>query len=84
MSNKIDLPHGAWLETEKKIVNIPLGAITISLQYEEFLEFAAQMDDISVYFQSNADLESYLCENCGNVTSVISFVPPGGEGDEYN
>jgi hypothetical protein len=82
--SRTDLPHGAWLDSEKKTVHIPLGAITITLEYEEFLEFVSNLDDIVLYFQNNAELESFMCQNCGSVSSMINFVPPGEEGDEYN
>ena len=81
---KVDLPHDAWLDIETRIIHVPLGHITLTLEYEEFLEFASQIEDIALYFQSNADIESYMCQNCGGVSSKISFVPPGEEGDEYN
>ena len=42
------LPHGAYVDTEKQTINLPLGSITISFTFEEWVGFIETIDDINV------------------------------------
>ncbi len=73
------LPHGAYVDTEKQTINLPLGSITISFTFEEWAGFIETVDDINVVLQANLDASIYQCPSCGTVAAVYEYEEPEDE-----
>jgi hypothetical protein len=76
------LPHGAYVDSEKQTINLPIGAITISFTFEEWALFIETIDDVNVVFQANLDASLYQCPSCGTVSAVYDYSEP--EDEEVN
>ncbi len=73
------LPHGAYVDTEKQTINLPLGSITIRFTFEELAGFIETVDDINVVLQANLDASIYQCPSCGTVAAVYEYEEPEDE-----
>ena len=84
---KSELPHGAWIDSDKEKVIIPIGhpdGAALTLSFDQLLDFADRFNDILIIFQSNTEVTDEYCTTCGAVNSKMEYVEPGGAGDEYN
>ena len=79
---KTPLPHGAEIDSEKRIIAINLGSVHLKFSFDEWDDFIEMIADIDTIFQSNLKVDSYACPSCGSETNSYEYNEPTEE--EYN
>tara|TARA_R110002060_G_scaffold58077_1_gene68220 strand:+ start:447 stop:617 length:171 start_codon:yes stop_codon:yes gene_type:complete len=50
---------------------VPIGDITLNMDYDSFIDFSTQMQEIAISFAAAMEVQAYVCETCGNVNEVL-------------
>lgn len=77
-----ELPHGAFVDSDRKTISLPMGSIVINFTFEEWLEFVEIIDDINLVFKTNLDASIYQCPSCGTAAALYEYSEP--ENEEIN
>ena len=80
---RVELPHGASLDTENNLLKIPLGPNLVSLPVIQLPDLIELLDDIQTVLDMQSKMSSHECPTCGSVVDSIEYVSPD-EGDGYN
>lgn len=72
----IQLPHGAWLLKQEKIVCIPVRSTILSFALEEISQFADIIDDICTVIESNTNFDVHTCPTCGSEVEDTNYDEP--------
>ena len=68
---KVKLAHGAIAHLLSRKVSVPIGDITLNMDYDNFIDFSNQMQEIAISFAAAMDIQSYACDTCGNINEVL-------------
>ena len=68
---EVKLAHGAVAHLLSRKVSVPIGDITLNMDYASFIDFSTQMQEIAISFAASMDIQAYVCETCGNVNEVL-------------
>tara|TARA_Y100000389_G_C17343170_1_gene454458 strand:+ start:54 stop:296 length:243 start_codon:yes stop_codon:yes gene_type:complete len=68
---EVKLAHGAVAHLLSRKVSVPIGDITLNMDYDSFIDFSTQMQEIAISFAAAMEVQAYACEACGAVNEVL-------------
>lgn len=68
---KIELAHHAVANLATGKISVPIGDVTLNMDYDSFLRFVTEMQEVALSFSASMEIQSYACETCGSINDVI-------------
>jgi len=68
---KIQLAHNAVANLVTGKISVSIGDVTLDMDYDNFLRFATEMQEVALSFSASMDIQSYACETCGSINDVV-------------
>jgi hypothetical protein len=70
-----ELPSSV-IDGENKLISIPMGPITLHLNFDEWEPFVEMIMDIHSVFHNSTITNHHQCEVCGHVDKIVDYVEP--------
>ena len=68
---KTQLAHNAVANLVTGKISVSIGDVTLDMDYDNFLRFATEMQEVALSFSASMDIQSYACETCGSINDVV-------------
>jgi hypothetical protein len=72
----VELTHGATIDIDTGLINLPIGNVILNFSLEEWTVFADIVDDVNTIIQVNTLENVMKCSTCNTVTSYIHYEEP--------
>lgn len=72
----VELAHGATIDIDTGLVNLPIGNVILNFSLEEWLVFADVIDEINTVIQVNTLENVMKCSTCNTITSYVHYEEP--------
>ena len=70
-----ELPNSV-IDGENKLISIPMGPITLHLNFDEWEPFVEMIMDIHSVFHNSTITNHHQCEVCGHVDKIVDYIEP--------
>jgi hypothetical protein len=70
-----ELPN-SFIDGENKLISIPMGPITLHLNFDEWEPFVEMIMDIHSVFHNSTITNHHQCEVCGHVDKIVDYIEP--------
>tara|TARA_B100000700_G_C15052272_1_gene860912 strand:+ start:2166 stop:2414 length:249 start_codon:yes stop_codon:yes gene_type:complete len=76
LSQKVELPHGAYILPDDELVCLSLENVTLNFSISDWFSFAEKIEEITTVLQMSTVENVIQCPACNTISSYVQYEEP--------